>query len=188
MRLLVLFFAASLFAQSSTSTHPLRTWTGINNLEFVGGYGEQTDNFRLAAHWYLFTRTFHRWETSFSLGANYSVFDGEPGDDRQVHDDSLEMRDIGLTPTATLYFRSKFLGFKPFVEVGIGLHYLTGKQFATKDFSTHFQFGDHIGFGIRFGEDLNYRLTYQFQHLSNGGIEDPNPGINFHLLSLGVKL
>ena len=48
-------------------------------------------------------------------------------------------------------------------------------------FSTRFQFGDHLGIGYRFER---YDVAVRFQHLSNGGMRNPNPGINFLLLRL----
>ena len=162
----------------------LKELTGIHFLEFVGGYGEQTENFRLAAHWPWRLKTVGNWDVHISLAANYSYFGG----DRQIRGKTVQIRDIGLTPTGAIYFKRSFLGMKPYAEAGIGLHYLTDTAFTHKNFSTHFQFGDHIGLGVQFGAKQNLRLTYQFQHLSNGGIDNPNPGINFHLLNLGVKL
>jgi hypothetical protein len=45
-----------------------------------------------------------------------------------------------------------------------------------------FQFADHIGFGILFGEHKQFELGYRFQHISNGGIKQPNQGLNLNLL------
>jgi len=47
-----------------------------------------------------------------------------------------------------------------------------------------FQFGEHLGFGYRFGVTGAYDLGYRFQHISNGNIKDPNDGINFHQIRL----
>ncbi len=156
---------------------------GIEGVEFIGGYGEDTDNFRLAMQWPLFVRPIKSWTASFSLLANYSILDYEV----ESANREGKLRDAGLTPTVT--FRShKKCGFRPFVEMGVGFHYLSDKQVGPKDFSTRFQFGDHIGLGVEFGKRYSYKLAYQFQHLSNAGIAAPNPGINFHLLSMGFKL
>ncbi len=158
--------------------------TGIQRIEFAGGYGEKTDNFRVTAHWHLFGRTIARYDVDFSLAANYSIFNSQP---KNPQGDALDMRDVGLTPVATVYLKRRFLGLRPFMEMGIGIHYLTDKRFSTKDFSTRFQFGDHIGVGVLFGRGQKIRLAYQFQHLSNAGLKNPNPGINFHILNFGVK-
>lgn len=171
----------------ATTLGPARVM-GIDQLEFVGGYGERTSNFRLAAHWDLLSRTRGSWKVNLSLAANYSLFNNPGGSSNSGGNRADQLRDVGLTPVATFWSRRRSGPFRPFLEMGIGLHYLTEKRVSVKNFSTNFQFGDHIGIGLEFGKKRDYRVAYQFQHLSNGGIESPNPGINFHLLSLGVKV
>ena len=85
--------------------------------------------------------------------------------------------DVGLTPTFR-YERSG--GGSPYLEGAIGFHWLSSVHISsTRDFSTRFQFGDHIGAGFRFGAQNRYDLGLRLQHLSNAGIRNPNPGINF---------
>jgi hypothetical protein len=160
--------------------------TGFDDFEFVGGYGEETDNLRFALQWHVgqYSILKQRYVVDLNLAANYSRFDGPERPDQLDN----ELRDVGLTPVFRFWRNKSHSGFRPFVEAGIGLHYLTQKNVGPKDFSTHFQFGDHIGIGAEFGNSMRYRVTYQFQHLSNAGIDDPNPGINFHLVSFGFKL
>lgn len=181
----ITLYAQVLFPNRVTQAvdNSLHEMTNVQRFEFVGGYGEKTDNFRLVMHWHMFSKTWRKYEVDFSLAANYSMFDGE----ENAEGDTVDMRDIGLTPTITVYHQKAWHGFRPYVEAGIGFHYLTDKHFSTKDFSTNFQFGDHIGLGVQFGRQNNLRLAYQFQHLSNAGIGNPNPGINFHLVNFGVR-
>jgi lipid A 3-O-deacylase len=40
------------------------------------------------------------------------------------------------------------------------------------------------GVGVQFGSRQQYLAGYRFQHISNGGIKEPNPGINFSQLYL----
>jgi hypothetical protein len=49
---------------------------------------------------------------------------------------------------------------------------------------TAFQFANMAGVGVQFGGRQQYQAGYRFQHVSNGGIKEPNPGINFHQLYL----
>ena len=160
---------------------------GIDNLDLVVGNGEGSDNFRIALQWDWFQRTTpnRQWTILASLAPNYSVFNGETRADGVT----AKLRDVGLTPVFTL-IPNKFAGgwATPYVEAGIGLHYLTEKNVGFKSFSTNFQFGDHIGIGAYFGRKNAYKVGYIFQHLSNGGIDAPNPGINFHMISMGFKL
>ena len=54
-------------------------------------------------------------------------------------------------------------------------------------FGTRFQYGDHIGVGVRYGPRYRYDLGVRLQHLSNGGLADPNPGINFVQVRLAYR-
>ncbi len=86
---------------------------------------------------------------------------------------------IGFTPVVRYTFGGS--GTKGvFVELGVGLnwiapHYRSGQH----QFSTAFNFGDHAGVGWRFGEGGAHEVSLRFQHFSNAGIKDPNPGIDF---------
>lgn len=87
--------------------------------------------------------------------------------------------DFGFTPVARW-------GHPAYVEGGVGAHVLSDLDVGTgRDFSTRFQFGDHIGAGLRFGK---YDLGLRLEHLSNGGTRNPNPGINFLILRLQYHL
>jgi hypothetical protein len=83
---------------------------------------------------------------------------------------------VAFTPV----FRLQRGGF--YVEGGIGMHLVTTHVSAHRVFSTSFQFGEHIGGGLRFGEGGRYDLGVRVQHISNGGLDEPNPGINFAIL------
>jgi lipid A 3-O-deacylase len=96
----------------------------------------------------------------------------------QWKSDSGTMHDLGLTPV---------LRWAPgdrgaYAEGGIGLHLLSDSHVTSDlDFSTRFQFGDHLGAGYRFER---YDVSLRVQHISNGGMRNPNPGINF----LGLRV
>jgi len=69
----------------------------------------------------------------------------------------------------------------PYLEAAVGLHLLSHTSVSLeRRFSTAFQFGNHLGLGLRFGSQRAFDLGYRFQHLSNAGIKRPNQGINFH--------
>ena len=95
--------------------------------------------------------------------------------------DDHEVIDLGITPVFRLQRATSVSGVIPYAEFAIGAHLLSDKDITDSDrFSTNFQFGDHIGLGLLFGENGRYDLSYRIQHLSNAGIDHPNPGINFH--------
>lgn len=102
--------------------------------------------------------------------------------------DGEDLAEIGFTPVFRLQRHGPFEnGIRPYVELGIGAHVLSQTRYSDKRLSTMFQFGDHLGAGFAFGEGGRFTLTYRFQHLSNGGIKRPNPGIEFHILQLAYR-
>jgi lipid A 3-O-deacylase len=74
---------------------------------------------------------------------------------------------------------------RPYIEVDAGIRLLSSTRISS-DFSvgTAFQFADMAGVGLQFGSHQQYLAGYRFQHISNGGIKEPNPGINFSQLYL----
>jgi len=52
-----------------------------------------------------------------------------------------------------------------------------------------FNFIDQAGFGLRIATQRNASFLggYRFQHISNGGRVQPNPGVNFNFLYVGVS-
>jgi hypothetical protein len=76
----------------------------------------------------------------------------------------------------------------PYFEAAIGFHLLSDEIVnSERHFSTRFQYGDHLAAGARFGPRWRYDAGVRLQHLSNGGIERPNPGINFVQLRLAYR-
>jgi len=88
---------------------------------------------------------------------------------------------------ATPIWRADFA--RTYVEGGIGLYLLshTINNDATH-MSTSFEFGSHVGTGLRIGERRDIRVGIALQHLSNAGIKEPNGGVNFVLLSASFPL
>ncbi len=163
-------------------TYSFAELTHIDALEIVAGYGEDTRNFRLALHWQVYQREFEHMSMEASWALNYATFDNP-----NIESRAGQLRDLGATPVVKLTPKRVFKSIEPFMEFGIGAHYLTERDVGAKYFSTNFQFGDHIGIGASIGKRVQYTFSYQFQHFSNGGIGAPNPGINFHMLSMGIK-
>ena len=126
---------------------------------------------RLGAHWrqplrWLPQNVKLHWELSVAR------WDAEPD----------AIYDLGVTPV----FRYTRAERGPYLEAAIGAHYLTGMSVHPEaPFSTRFQFGDHIGIGYR---GSRYDVGVRLQHLSNAGIRDPNPGVNFVILRIAREL
>jgi hypothetical protein len=87
--------------------------------------------------------------------------------------------DVGFAPVFRME-RSRY-----YLEGAIGLHLVQTHISSHRVFSTSFQFAEHVGAGVRSG-----RTTYGLhaQHLSNGGIHHPNPGINFLIVRVQYEL
>lgn len=93
---------------------------------------------------------------------------------------------LGVTP-ALRYTSPGAWG--AFGEIGIGVNVITPLyRSGDKRFSTAFNFGDHLAVGVRPWGPAGAELSLRYQHFSNAGIEDPNPGENFLQLRLSLPL
>ena len=146
----------------------------IDSMAVEGGRGDGTDMFRVGVQWDWNKRWLQgkNWHLGgyWDLAAGYWHRSSPPGFNE-------DLTDIGFTPVFRLQ-GNDLTG--PYLEAGIGFHLLSRTTLGDKRFSTSFQFGDHIGAGLRFGPKGRYDFGYRFQHLSNAGIKRPNNGINFH--------
>lgn len=80
----------------------------------------------------------------------------------------------------TLVFGRK--QFPLFLEGGVSPTIILGDDFTTKDFGTPFQFTSHVGVGWDCAAHV--RISYRYQHMSNAGLSDHNPGLNLHVIGL----
>jgi lipid A 3-O-deacylase len=91
--------------------------------------------------------------------------------------------EFGVTPIVR--FIKNDGAIRPFVEAGVGIRLLSHTRISDGfTVSTAFQFADMVGVGAQFGERQQYQAGFRFQHVSNAGIKEPNPGINFTQLYL----
>ncbi len=70
-----------------------------------------------------------------------------------------------------------------YLEAAIGISVMDTIHFADKDLSSHYQFEDRFGIGMKFGQRLNHRVALRYFHYSNAGFDQPNPGMDFFNLS-----
>lgn len=69
------------------------------------------------------------------------------------------------------------------IEGGSSPTYISRYHFSSTDLGANVQFTSHIG--LNWDITSHWRVGYRFQHMSNGGIREPNPGFNLHVLSVG---
>lgn len=103
---------------------------------------------------------------------------------RNIPGNTQNIASIGITPV----FRFQNDSLKGwYAEAGIGAHLLS-KLYDNNDrqLSTRFQFGDHIGIGYVFPNDADIGL--KIQHFSNGGIKQPNDGVDFAVIRVSYPL
>lgn len=116
-----------------------------------------------------------RWEKQYRYGHISGQWQGEVA---RWHSDSQNSTQVGVTPAVRWRPNGWDSGW--FVEGGIGLNVIFPKyDTRKKEFSTTFNFGDHIAIGKRFGADQQHEWSVRFQHFSNARIKKPNPGENF---------
>jgi hypothetical protein len=146
----------------------------IDGIAVEGGRGDGADMGRLGVQWDWNKRWFQgqNWHVGgyWDLAVGYWKRSSPPGFNEEI-------TDIGFTPVFRLQ-QNDLRG--PYLEAAIGFHLLSKTSLGDKRFSTRFQFGDHVGAGVRFGPKGQYDLGYRFQHLSNADIKKPNNGIEFH--------
>ena len=83
--------------------------------------------------------------------------------------------DVGFTPVFRFQNDNK-KGI--YYEAGIGVHLLSSLyKNDSRELSTAFQFGDHIGIG--YVMQNNWEVALKLQHFSNASIKRPNGGANF---------
>ena len=146
----------------------------VDGIAVEYGQGDGADMGRVGIQWDWKSRWFEgsSWHVGgyWDLAFGYWRRDAGPGQND-------ELVEVGLTPVLRIQ-GNDLRG--PYAELGIGFHLLSKTSLGDKQFSTMFQFGDHLGVGYRFGAKGAFDVAYRYQHLSNADIKKPNGGINFH--------
>ncbi len=123
------------------------------------------------------------WRVTGYWDVSLAQWHGEkPGDNNQT------VTDVGIMPVFRLAPKEA-AGVTPYLEAGLlGMHLISPTYlYSDRRFSTAFQFGHVLGFGISLGEHRQFELGYRFQHVSNGNIKLPNNGMDFDLIHLAYR-
>lgn len=70
------------------------------------------------------------------------------------------------------------------VEGGFRPTWLFEDDLGGEDFGGPVQFSSHVGATLKLGK---VALSYRYHHTSNAAIYDNNPGLNLHLVGLGMR-
>ena len=174
MRALVFFFSLLLLVPSARAVDGMSFELGTSDSS-----NASVDMGRIGIQW--------NWSKSWAISQNWQIggfWDLSFGywSNSSPQKTTNGISEIAFTPTFRLQ-QTNMGPFSPYLEGAIGFHLLSDTSVSQeRRFSTQFQFGDHIGVGIRFGQKHAMDLGYRYQHLSNAGIKEPNQGINFHQL------
>ena len=156
----------------------------VDGLSLELGNGQHADSVRVGAIW-DFNKTWFNdgdWLVTGFWEASVGTWRGN-----STVGNNQTITDLGITPVFRLQQKNP-TGISPYFEGAIGFHLVSPTYiYANRKFGSAFEFGDHIGFGARFGEKQQFDLGYRFQHLSNGGIKMPNQGINFNQIHFSYR-
>jgi outer membrane receptor protein involved in Fe transport len=67
-------------------------------------------------------------------------------------------------------------------DAGVSPTILSSIHFGSENFGMNLQFTSYLGLNWDFAP--HWRFGYRFQHMSNGGLATPNPGLNMHMFAL----
>jgi len=155
-----------------------KVWA-VEGVSLELGNGDNTDTARVGAIWKWDKQWFAEgdwWVTGF-WEATAGTWKGRSG-----VGNNQTITELAVTPVFRLQQKNPST-VAPYLEGAIGFHLISPTfVYANRQLGSAFQFGDHIGFGVRFGERQQFDLGYRYQHLSNGGIKQPNQGINLNQL------
>ncbi len=149
----------------------------MDGIAAVVGEGHNTDMLGVSAQWQWSKRWFQGQNAHVGGFWDVSAAQWRRNEAGQRHN----LAEFGVTPV----FRWQANDLQGlYLEAGIGAHLLSRTSLGSKRYSTAFQFGEHIGFGYRFGARGAYDLSYRYQHVSNGDIKTPNNGADLHQVRL----
>ena len=92
---------------------------------------------------------------------------------------------MGLNP-GLRYYVDTDTRWVPYIDVNAGISL---SDIGEPDLGGKFQFNEQIGLGLlcRIRERLTLNVGYRFLHVSNAGIQEPNNGINGHMVVFGFN-
>lgn len=92
----------------------------------------------------------------------------------------------GITLLGRYNLLSKHESWRPYVQAGFGM---IGTNLSMRSFGSNFNFTSNIGAGIQYFWDPCNAVNFEWRlkHISNGGIDEDNDGLNMSILMLGYS-
>lgn len=137
----------------------------------LGRSGEGSDYYRLGMQ-QEFTQSW--WNSSTGRLTGY----WDVGLTHWKGEQAASNQTLSFSPVLVYEFGSS--GIRPFVEAGIGIAAFRHTQLEDHQLGTALQFEDRVGIGFRFG--AGHALGLRAMHYSNGGLKQPNDGIEAYSL------
>jgi hypothetical protein len=110
-----------------------------------------------------------RWVTTVDASPNHSLIDGSV------------MGELRYSPWPGG-------SMQPFIGAAFGFHLLSNVRIEYRDFATAFNFGSQAAVGFTFGDQGRYEIAALIEHVSNGGIKQPNYGLTYNGIRLRIAL
>lgn len=170
--------AALLATQTSLAANGL-----FDSASLEAGAGSQVKIVRIAAQsdWNARWLARNGYHMSGYWDVNLAQWRGDAY--RDIPDRHQDITVVGVTPVFR-YQRDDKLGWYGEAAIGVSLF---SETYNNNDYrlSTAFQFADHIAIGYVLGK--KWDLSARIQHYSNGGIKQPNTGVNLLLLKAAYR-
>jgi lipid A 3-O-deacylase len=127
--------------------------------------------------------------TSFQWGNSHLLFDASVGHwwvDN--YPNNRELNIVALAPVYRFFMLSDHYFLIPFIDISIGLAYLSETRFADRNLGMHFSFQDQLGMGVAFGPQHRLFASLYAIHYSNGSLCSSNAGITIPMvLNVGYR-
>jgi lipid A 3-O-deacylase len=133
--------------------------TGINRFQQVEAFGR----WKLPWHWKIYSECYLRPDLDISAGSLWNQNGG------------------GFVGTLGPVVELQLGKFPVELEGGSSPSLLSRNNFGRLNFGDRFQFTSHIG--IQWEITKHYTIGWRYQHMSNAGIAEPNPGLNMEMFS-----
>lgn len=136
----------------------------------VGNGQSSTDAYQVALI-SDFGQTFFNEEVKLHWEFGYSRWSSDNGPNK-------DLDVFNINPVFTYELGSADQAFLPYVDISIGIAYVSDTTIADKKLGQHFQFDDRLGFGVRFGDEKRHDVALGARHVSNAGLDSDNDGFD----------